>query len=130
MVEVFSDMPRGEFIALEVLEGFHTAHPEAKGMYVSDLAHKLHVSPPAVSRMLRSLEGKGYIERIVDLNDRRNIFIRLTREGSRVRDDKKREFIAFMEQVFARMGEENTRQLLALWDQLIVAMETQAKENR
>ena len=47
----------------------------------SELAAKTKTLPPAVSRTLRGLEEKGYVERTVDKKDRRNTYISLTEQG-------------------------------------------------
>ena len=47
----------------------------------SELAAKTKTLPPAVSRTLRGLEEKGYVERSVDKKDRRNTYISLTEKG-------------------------------------------------
>ncbi|MDL2319429.1 MarR family transcriptional regulator [Eubacteriales bacterium OttesenSCG-928-A19] len=127
MLEAFSSTPRGEFVAMEILAQHQREHPCAEGLYGGELAARMHVTPPAVSRMLRHLEEKGFIERTVDTQDRRNTYIRLTRVGEAVRERKKEEMAAFMEGVIAEMGEDNMRQLLALWNRLIDHMESEAQ---
>ena len=69
---LFSDLSRGEFMPLQTIYSNSLHNPEAQGTYVSELASQLKVSSPAVSRMLRSLEKKGYVERFSDENDRRS----------------------------------------------------------
>lgn len=48
---------------------------------VRALAHTLGVSKPVVTRALNSLGSLGYLERVRDDADRRNIFIAQTRIG-------------------------------------------------
>ena len=43
--------------------------------------HLTRTLPPAVSRTLRGLEEKGYVERSADKKDRRNTYISLTEQG-------------------------------------------------
>lgn len=52
-----------------------------KSMTISELAEKIHVSPPAISRSIKGLEEKGWINRFVDSNDRRTTFVVLTDLG-------------------------------------------------
>ena len=52
-----------------------------KSMTISELAEKIHVSPPAISRSIKGLEEKGWINRIIDSNDRRTTFVVLTELG-------------------------------------------------
>ena len=51
---------------------------------ISDLCQSAEVSKPAISRALRDLEEKGYIERINSKRDRRNVYVYLTELGENV----------------------------------------------
>lgn len=48
---------------------------------VAQTANSMGVSMPAVSRLLRTLEADGLIERRTDTNDRRSVLILLTEKG-------------------------------------------------
>ena len=50
-------------------------------MLASDIAKRLGITAPAVSKMLRSMEEKGYVERRVDEKDRRNTRVSITPDG-------------------------------------------------
>lgn len=52
-----------------------------KEIRVCDIAKRLNVSTPAVSRTLSRLEQKGYIKRTIDKTDRRNTHIKTTQKG-------------------------------------------------
>lgn len=109
-------MTKGEFFLLMLLHKNRLANPEGKGMYVSELAHSMHVAPPAVSRTLRALEQRGLIERTVDRDDRRTTYIVLTEKGEETRSCYARQFQAYSERVFRRMGEEDMETLFRLWN--------------
>lgn len=109
---------KGEFFMLGVLHDHKTKHPEAKGMYVSELAELLQVTPPAVSRMLRGMEGKDYLERVVDRADRRTTYIVLRPEGERTRREMEAGALTFAGRIIDRMGAEDTAVLLSLWGRL------------
>lgn len=80
-----------------VLEKCSSSHSEIMLMYISldwftergeyisaaQAAKMLGVSAPSVSRTLRNLEEKGFIERDLDKNDRRSVRIIITKEGER-----------------------------------------------
>jgi DNA-binding MarR family transcriptional regulator len=51
---------------------------------VSDLARHLGVSVPTMSKSIGVLEGRGWVERWNDPDDRRQSIVRLTKEGRRV----------------------------------------------
>lgn len=50
-------------------------------MTVSQLSHRLNVSNPAISRTLKQLEVKQWIERLPHHEDRRNILVHMTEKG-------------------------------------------------
>ncbi len=58
---------------------------QADGIAVSDLAHALHSSMPATSRLLGTLEKRGLITRRQDPVDRRKTRVTLTDAGERER---------------------------------------------
>lgn len=57
---------------------------------VSDLARYLGVSLPTVSKSIRVLEARGWIERYVDEACRRQTIVQLTPEGRRITAGKHR----------------------------------------
>lgn len=54
---------------------------ERQGIRVSELAEKLELSVPSVSRTLNHLEKKGYVTRYEGINDRRITYVCLTDKG-------------------------------------------------
>ena len=124
---LFSDLPRGEFMPLQTIYAYSLRNPGTKGIYVYELASQLKVSSPAVSRTLRSLETKGYIERSADKNDRRSTLIRLTEKGDTVRKQVFTDICDYFDRVFDRMGPARMEQLIGLWDQLHTIMEDELK---
>ena len=51
---------------------------------ISELAKKTNVLPSAISRTIRGLEDKGYVERTINKNDRRNTYVEMTDRGIEV----------------------------------------------
>lgn len=127
---LFVDISRGEFFALNMLHDHRQRYPYVQGMYVSELADKTHVTPPAVSRMLKALEQKGLIVRNVDRDDRRNTFIRITDEGEDVREKTMEAVGALFARVFQRMGEEEMHTLLRLSGQFMQIIEEEMKRTQ
>ena len=125
LASLFDGLSRGEYFLLEVLKKHKSAHPDLPGIYALHLAQSLRVSPPAVSRMLRSLESRALVERDVDRNNRRNTFIRLTVEGERLCETARKRFEAFNCRVFDTLGEKDARTLIALLGRLVDAMEAE-----
>ena len=57
---------------------------------VRGLASRLNVSKPVITRALNTLGGLGYLRRERDQDDRRNIFVVRTRDGTDFLDNFKR----------------------------------------
>ena len=55
--------------------------PQVQGLRLTQLAHVMHQSPPALSQRIASLEAMGYVQRTEDAQDRRVSRVCLTRQG-------------------------------------------------
>ncbi|MBX2991060.1 MAG: MarR family transcriptional regulator [Bacteroidetes bacterium] len=97
-----------EFRCLRVFRG------EAK-MPVSALVERLNLSASRVTRILASLEHNGYLKRMIDPLDRRNIIVELTAKGlsfSRQLEDR---YVKIHEELLAEIPVE-------LHDSLVVGL--------
>ncbi len=120
------DMSESEMIMLEVIGQYEDKQQEKRGIYVSDLAQLLRVSTPAVSRMLRFLEERRLIVRVVDEQNRRNICVNLTESGRLNREQSLKRRREFLDRVAKRMGKEEMERMLhqlirmsdIIWDEL------------
>ena len=56
------------------------------GLRGGELAERLGVEPPTVTRMLRRMEGCGFVERRPDPSDARSFRVHLTERGSSLED--------------------------------------------
>lgn len=121
MRNVLKGVSRGEFAILVSLERYEERH-KGEGLKASVLAELVEASPQALSRTLRGLEAKGYIERRVDSRDRRNACICLTGEARGVMEAGKRQMSEFFNQVVNAMGEEEVRELISRLNRLVEVM--------
>ncbi len=83
-------------------------------MTVSEISKYLHVTPPSVTQLLKSLEGRGLIERHMDATDRRVIVVTLTRQGEHVTNEAKETISAKAKGLIEYLGEEQSNQLADL----------------
>ena len=102
----FKELTQPEYMALSAIACAQEAHPDSPGVYVSALAEELMVSVSMVSKMLKTLEEKGWIVRTVDPNSRRNTFVSLSSEGARLYQEEAARTAAATRRIVARMGEE------------------------
>lgn len=124
---MFPDISKREYEMLAVIGRYMEENSGTVGICVSALAGMLKVSSPAVSRMIGVLEEKGYIGRDADRKDRRNIRVYLTDSGKEIKRQAEERMRRMMSRVVERMGEEQTRHLIELWNRLADIMEEELK---
>ncbi|WIG57813.1 MAG: hypothetical protein OJF49_000558 [Ktedonobacterales bacterium] len=83
-------------------------------MKVSDLSKLLHVTSPAVTQLLNSLESRMLVERHMDPTDRRAISVTLTDSGLAVVQQAADAFDASFQGLVEYLGEEQSDQLAEL----------------
>ena len=81
-------------------------------MTISELAAKAGVLPPAVSRTLRGLEEKGYIESNVNKKDRRTTYVELTPEGEKITLEVRETMREYGRAVMEQVDEDEIRRLV------------------
>lgn len=106
-------MTQAEFMAVSAIWKAQTEHSDKPGVYVSTLAERLMISVSMVSKMLKTLEEKGWILRTVDPSSRRNTFVSLTDAGRSLYDTESQKIMATNQRVMEKMGREKIARLLA-----------------
>ena len=100
-----------------------------KRIFVSEIQnHAHHMTKPAVSQILNTLEKKGYVSREMDAIDRRKIAVSLTPSGQEILKRQREDFDRKLEAVISRFGEDNTRQLTKLFTLLADAANDMVRE--
>ena len=80
---------------------------------ISELAKKTRVLPSAISRTLNRLEEKGYVERTVNKNDRRNTYVEITDRGREVAQEVREIMRDYGEAVLSKFDEEELSMLIS-----------------
>ena len=124
----FGNLTQNEFFALNIIRGFEEEHQDVKGIYVSTLGMLMKSSMPAVSRLLRTMEGKGLLERVTDPQDRRNTYVFITEQGEETRTKGMKQMGNLFLQVLRQMGSENMVSMLKLMQEYADIMEDKVKE--
>lgn len=110
----FSCLGKSEFMMLSMILHESKKSEDMDGIYVSEIAKKLRITPPAVSKMLKGLEERHYIVRTTDTKDRRNTIVSLTKEGERARETVFNEMNVFTKKSIERLGENEAKELIRL----------------
>lgn len=95
---------------------------------VSQLKEQLHVTPSAVTNLLRMLENKDLIRRQTDAGNRRKTFVYLTEEGTRVFQEEAEFACGFSARVYREMGDSDSAQAIVLLEKLVNIMENELRK--
>jgi DNA-binding MarR family transcriptional regulator len=87
---------------------------QADGLRGGELACRLGVEPPTVTKMLRRLENFGLVERRPDPADARSFRVYLTPEGRALEDPVSRSFVRAEERTLAGLDPSERRELARL----------------
>lgn len=124
---MLTGLRKSEFVMLEIIERENGNREQ--GVLASDIAKRLRITAPAVSKMLRSMEEKGYVERRVDEKDRRNTRVSITPDGKEAEQQVRRQMQEFITGVIERLGEERTKELIHLMNRYTEIMQEE-NQNR
>ncbi|MGA7672372.1 MAG: MarR family transcriptional regulator [Nitrolancea sp.] len=97
---------------LRQVHGYVFQHLVPGPIRVSDLAHKLGMTPQGASKFVIELEGLGYVRRRVDPDDQRNRMVELTEHGWDGINATRRIRVEINEDARALLGEADTTQLI------------------
>lgn len=96
---------------------------------ISELASRAKMLPSAISRTLKGLEERGYVERNINKNDRRNTYAELTAEGERLTEEARQIMADFGKSVMAQVDGEDMKRLISYLDNIYHIAEKEI-ENR
>ncbi|NCB52771.1 MAG: MarR family transcriptional regulator [Clostridia bacterium] len=110
------DIHMGEFAVMRAIAG--CPNRPIRSVYVSEIQNNVHITKPAVSQILNSLEKKGYVSREMDREDRRKIAVSITPAGQEILIRFRDNFDRMLEAITSRLGEDNTKELVRLLNRL------------
>ena len=101
--------PMGEIVSLLTIQHLCKAEGEIS---VSAVGEKMHLSRPAISRMIHTLKRKGYIEFHQGRKDHRYNYIVLTEAGKHLINEEMNRCMRMMKQASEKMGQEDMEHFL------------------
>lgn len=126
-----SQIKHSEYRALGIIyEEMKRSKENTEGIKTSELALKLKISKPAVSKLVSSLEEHGYIVRSAGKADKRTTFIALTEEGKRKTEALIQQMDCIIQRILKKMGEEDSKELVRLLKKVYTIIEQELKEHR
>lgn len=106
-----------------IIDGCDCSGCPEMNLNIAEIQGELHVSKPAISQTLNTLEKKGYILRKIDPKDRRKIALTATAEGKAAVVESAKQYDAMTDKLLTRFGEDNMRLLIELLTRLAVTFE-------
>ena len=97
---------------------------------VSELTAKLKAKGPAVSRTLKTLEDKGYIERDVNKADRRNTYVKLTDFGKKKTEECEQIMSNFAHAVISKMDRDDMEGMIDCLNELYEAAKEEIADRK
>lgn len=125
----FPKLKPPEFTALRLVQDYQEEHPDIPGIYVSELAERMHLPLPATSKLLKQLEHQGFIRRTVDLCRRRNTFVSITPLGESMVEEGMQRCAALGNHLFQQMGQEDATRLLESVARMVDLLEDELAKN-
>lgn len=117
-------LSRGEIYALKILAG------AGDSLTATCLAHELRTTKARVTALMRSLEKKGYVWRVPDEKNRRQVNLSLSPAGRRYLIGVLEESYAVFAAGFEALGEDESRQFLELTERFFTAMKEKEAQTR
>lgn len=88
------------------------------------LADSLNVSAARVAAILKSLESRNYIERILDGADKRRVLVKLTEKGDKFVEELKELVLSHALTIFDRLGENDSLEFIRIVKKILETEET------
>ena len=103
-------------------------HITADGITVSQIAEAMDITLPAVSRTLKTLDEKGFIERRTNVLNRRSTIVTLTEKGEKILNSAQKNMLSMMGFVEEQMGEERVSEFNLLFGEVLEHMAEYIKQ--
>ena len=118
------EMQMNEMAVLHSVAGTCCRACPCMNLDVPKMQKKLHISKPAISYILNTLEKKNYITREIDPKDRRKVSISATPEGKTAAEESMKRYDELWSEILMQFGEENMKELIRLIQELDCLYET------
>lgn len=83
---------------------------------MSEISTYFHITPAAVSQMIRSFEKKNWVERVVLENDRRSVYIKVSEEGRHLIEQNEKHVTEKLVEFIELLGEDDANALIRIME--------------
>ncbi len=124
-------------VDMSMAVGYVLLNVDKNGTPATKIAPLLGLEPRSLTRMLKTLEEKGWIYRQTDAEDKRVVNVFLTEEGKKKRDFAREGVLEFNQAIHQRVGEEKLqvffevmREIQRVVDAENISMRAEALKNK
>ena len=100
---------------------------EKYGTPVTKIAPRMNMEPNSLSRLLKSLEEKGFISKRKDLFDKRKVYICLTKSGLKLRDKASEKLFALEKIIKSKISNTELTSFFNVLDHISDILESEKK---
>ena len=100
---------------------------EKHGTPVTKIAPRMNMEPNSLSRLLKSLEEKGFISKRKDLSDKRKVYICLTKSGLKLRDKASEKLFALEKIIKSKISNTELTSFFNVLDYISEILESEKK---
>lgn len=93
---------------------------------MNDISAYFHITPAAVSQMIRTFEKKNWVERVVLEKDRRSVYVRVSEEGQKLIEQNEKDVTERLVEFIELLGEEDAKALI----RIVEKAQVHAKKHR
>ncbi len=86
---------------------------------MNDIADNFHITPAAVSQIMRNFEKKGWVERIVLDNDRRSVYMKVSAEAIQLMEETEAIVHQKLEAFLTYLGQEDSDALVRIMEKAV-----------
>ncbi len=112
-----ANMSKGELFVLN----FISRHGSM--VVPSEICAAMNVSTARIAVLLKQLEGRGYIMRVTDPEDRRRVNVSITQAGVNRLEERKTEIIRRMRILVEQLGEKDSQEYLRITKRVVALSE-------
>lgn len=106
-------MKTRDIMALGMVQSMIAKHADGL-VKMSEISEKFHVTPAAVSQMVREYEKKGWLERVVLDSDRRSVYLKVSEEAISLIHRNEEEAMKSITDFIRYLGDEDSDALLRI----------------
>lgn len=101
------------------LAGVNNLTSKGEAVKMSDVAEFFQITPAAVSQIIRRLEDAGFVERTMTKEDRRSVFVSITKEGKEALANDSSAKETKMQGLLRYLGDDDSDELLRLMERVL-----------